>query len=118
MVHATPETCARRLLDLAVERLKTRADGIVLGRTLWQSFAAVGNGLQFALGLDHCLRQGWLIDYGARLLLTKAGHAAALSKGVEMTRDAPSVDRTGHSGALPEEGQGSALLRATANAET
>jgi hypothetical protein len=63
-VHATPETCARRLLDLAVDRLKTRSDGIVRGSTLWQGFAEVCNGLQFALGLDHCLRQGWLIDYG------------------------------------------------------
>lgn len=79
MLHASPEACARRLLELMVRRHKTRSDGIVLGRTLWQSFAACGNGLEFALGLDHCLRRGWLIDYGARLVLTKAGHAAALT---------------------------------------
>lgn len=84
MLHATPEIHARRLLDLAVRHHQTRSDGIVLGRSLWQSFAACGDGLEFALGLDHCLRQGWLIDYGARLVLTKAGHAAALSL-VEMS---------------------------------
>jgi hypothetical protein len=79
MPDSIPETCARRLLGLSAVCHKTRSDGIILGRTLWQSFAAVGSGLEFALGLDHCLRRGWLLDYGARLVLTKAGYAAAFN---------------------------------------
>jgi len=80
------EAFAQRLLELAVGRHRARADAILLTRALWQSFSADGTGLEFALGLDHCLRQHWLIDYGERLVLTKAGYAVARSTGTSRDR--------------------------------
>jgi hypothetical protein len=81
MSQATIESRARRLLQLLVHRHKVRADGIALSRNPWESVAAeAGGGLDFARGIDYCVRQGWLVDHGARLLLTARGYDIAHGK--------------------------------------
>jgi hypothetical protein len=61
-----------------IHRHKIRADGTALSRNLWESFAAeAGGGLDFALGVDYCVRQGWLVDHDTRLLLTARGYDIA-----------------------------------------